>query len=385
MSTSPLPVAACIVGLGVTEQGVRLGIPGRELRRRALDLAIEDAGIDRRAVDGYIGTSGELFDDLRHMGLAPRFAYTMQSGGATPTISVLNAIGALATGQATVVACVYGAAPSSLPTGGGGGYGATAYGYPSMYGMIGPAASHALHARRHFHRYGTTSRHLGAVAVTQRAYAALRPGTLGYGQPITIEDHQASRPIVDPFRLLDCTRDTDGGVAVLVTTAERAADLASAPVDVLGIGTGHNIANWWTGEVYDRHDAVAPAAATAFGQAGLGIDDVDVAELYDAFTISVIMQLEAYGFCGPGEGGPFVEAGETGPGGAIPTNTAGGQLSGFYSTGFTPIAEAVRQLRGDGGPTQVPGAEVALVSGHGGNGGVQNTWAYATMLLGRRR
>ena len=210
----------------------------------------------------------------------------------------------------------------------------------------------------------------------------MRPGTIGYGQPITIEDHQSSRMVVDPFRLLDCCRDTDGAVVVIVTTTERARDLASTPVCVLGMGTGHNMRNWWTGDVFDLHDDIAPAKETAFGQAGITHADVDVAALYDPFTISPIMQLEAYGFCGPGEGGPFVAAGNTRLDGVIPTNTGGGQLSGFYATGFTALVEGLWQLRGEGGATQVADAEVALVSGHGGNGGVQNTWAHGTMVLG---
>jgi acetyl-CoA acetyltransferase len=378
-----------VAGLGVTAQGPRLGRAPRDLRREALELALADSGLSRRDVDGYIGTSGEVFDDVRHLGLAPGFAYTMQSGGATATWSILNAIGAILTGQAEVVACVYGAAPTSPRSrradGTLGGYGTYAYGYPRLYGFIGAGMSHALHARRHMHRYGTTSEHLGAVAVAQRAHASVRPGTIGYGQPITLADHQASRLVTEPFRLLDCCRDTDGGVAVIVTSRERARDLRAAPAVVLGVGTGHNVRNWWTGEVFDLHDDIAPARAKAFGQAGLDVGDIDVAALYDPFTISVIMQLEAYGFCGPGEGGPFVAAGATALDGAIPTNTGGGQLSGFYATGFTALVEGLRQIRGEGGATQVPGAQVALVSGHGGNGGVQNTWAHATIVLGADR
>jgi acetyl-CoA acetyltransferase len=313
----------------------------------------------------------------------------MQSGGATAVWSIINACGAILTGQATTVVCTYAAAPSggrmSRADGSKGSFGSFGYGYPRMYGMVGAGMAHALHARRHMYRYGTTSEHLGAVAVTQRAHASVRPGTLGFGAPITLEDHQRSRLVVDPFRLLDCCRDTDGGVAVIVTSLERARHLAAAPAVVLGAGTGHNMANWWTGEVYDLHDDIAPAAATAFGQAGISAGDVDVAALYDPFTISVIMQLEAYGFCGAGEGGPFVAAGGTRLDGAIPTNTGGGQLSGFYATGFTAVVEGLRQIRGEGQATQVLDAEVALISGHGGNGGIQNTWAHATMLLGADR
>ncbi len=375
-----------IAGLGVTEQGVHLGRSARDLRREALELALADAGLSRRDVDGYIGTSSATFDDIRHLGLAPGFAYTMQSGGATATMSILNAIGAILTGQATTVVCMYGVAISGgraqLADGSTGGYGTFSYGYPRLYGFIGAGMTHALHARRHMYRYGTTSEHLGAVAVTQRAHASVRPGTLGYGKAFTLDDHQASRMVVDPFRLLDCCRDTDGGVCVIVTSLDRARDLASTPVVVAGIGTGHNMRNWWTGDVYDLHDDIAPAKERAFGQAGITVDDVDVAALYDPFTISVIMQLEAYGFCEPGEGGPFVAAGATRLDGAIPTNTGGGQLSGFYATGFTSVVEGSRQIRNESGATQVPGAEFALVSGHGGNGGVQNTWAHATMVLG---
>jgi acetyl-CoA acetyltransferase len=323
---------------------------------------------------------------VRYLGLAPGFAYTMQSGGATAIWSLINALGAILTGQARIVACVYGSAPTSgglvRADGTRGGFGSYAYGYPRLYGMIGAGMAHAFHARRHMHRYGTTSEHLGAVAVAQRELASLREDAIGYRSPITLADHQASRLVVDPFRLLDCCRDTDGGVALIVTSIERARDLRARPAAILGVGTGHNLRNWWNGEVYDLHDDIAPAAAAAFGQAGIGVEDVDVAALYDPFTISVIMQLEAYGFCKPGEGGPFVAAGGTRLSGAIPTNTGGGQLSGFYATGFTALSEGLRQIRGEGGATQVPGAEVALVSGHGGNGGVQNTWAHGTLLLG---
>ncbi|HEV8298743.1 MAG TPA: hypothetical protein VGQ20_15660 [Acidimicrobiales bacterium] len=378
-----------IVGLGVTEQGRNLGIAPRELRRKALDMALDDAGARRADLDGYIGTSSEMFDDVRYIGIGPKFAYTMQAGGASSIMSIIAAMGAIATGQARLVACVFGSAPTAgllkRADGSTGGYGNFGYGYGRMYGLVGAASAHALHARRHMHRFGTTSRQLGAVAVAQREHAAKRPGTLGYGQPITIDDHQSSRMVVDPFRLLDCCRDTDGGVAVLVSSTERARDLRGPIVPILGVGCGQNLRNWWTGEVFDHHDDIAPAKETAFGQAGVDISDVDVAALYDPFTISVIMQLEAYGFCGPGEGGPFVESGGIGLGGAIPTNTGGGQLSGFYATGFTAVTEGLRQVRGEGGATQVSGAEIALVSGHGGNAGVQNTWSHATMLLGADR
>jgi acetyl-CoA acetyltransferase len=375
------PHDCVIVGVGVTRQGRNLGIAERELRREALDLALDDAGLHRPDIDGYIAChGGVVFEDLRYLGLGPLFSWSLSSGGATAISALIVARGVLALGQAGFVALCYGAAPSLFR--GGAGYGGFGYGYPELFGMVGPATSHALHAQRHMHLYGTTSEQLGAVAVTQRSYAARRPGTLGYRKPISLDDHQTSRMICTPLRLLDCCRDTDGGVCVIVTTVDRARDLRGTPVRVLGTGTGHNIRNWYDGSVYAHHDDIAPAKARAFGEAGIDIPSVDVAALYDPFTISVIMQLEEYGFCGKGEGGPFVAAGETGPDGRIPTNTGGGQLSGYYATGFTAMVEGINQLRGVCGATQVTGAEVALVSGHGGNGGVQNTWAHATAILG---
>jgi acetyl-CoA acetyltransferase len=377
-------LSCVIAGVGVTRQGRQLGIPERELRREALDLALADAGLRRPDVDGYIAChGGVVFEDLRYLGLAPLFSWSLAAGGATAISALIVARGVLALGQAKTVALCYGFAPSSVRMGSGiGGYG---YGYPELFGMVGPSTSHALHAQRHMYLYGTTSEQLGAVAVAQRDYAALRPDALGYGRPITLEEHQRSRMICEPLRLLDCCRDTDGGVCLIVTTAERARDLRGEPVRVLGTGTGHNIRNWYDKSVYAHHDDIAPARERAFREAGVGLDAIDVAALYDPFTISVIMQLEEYGFCAPGEGGPFVAAGETGPKGRIPTNTGGGQLSGYYATGFTALVEGIRQLRGECGPTQVAGAQVALVSGHGGNGGVQNTWAHATAVLGSGR
>lgn len=372
--------ACAIVGLGLSDQGINLGLSPRELRARALDLALADAGVGRDAIDGYLHCASQR-EDLRHMGLSPNFSLAMQSGGATPVLSIMTACAMITSGQAEMVACVYGQAPSTrLP--GQLGYGGASYGYPGLYGLVGAAAAHAFHARRHMHLYGTTSQHLGAVAVTQRAYAAVRPGTLGHGKPITLGDHQASPMIADPFRRLDCTRDTDGGVAVLVTTTERARRLHARPVCILGAGTGHNIGNWHRGVAYDNHDDIAPAKARAFAMAGMDLDDIDMAQFYDPFTISPLMQLEAFGFVAPGHGGPFYAEGGAAADGRIPVNTGGGQLSAYYLTGFTGIVEGVLQLRGQAGAGQLAKAGTCLVTGHGLNGGVQNTWSHGTVILG---
>ncbi len=384
---------ASIVGLGVTDQGIGLGLSGRILRRQAIELALADAGLARADIDGYI-LIGSGFEDLRYLGLAPRFCYALQSGGASAGLAVLSAIGAILTGQATCVACVYGEAFTSsvfgvTPNSGqaaqaAGDIGGGAYGYPYLFGQIGPAAAYAQNALWHMAQFGTTSEQMGAVAVTERSYGCDRPGAIGEGRPITLADHQASRMVVEPFHLLDCCRSTDGGVAVIVTSRERATSCKGQPVDVLGVGTGHNVRQWHAGTMYQERDG-AEAASTALRQAEVSIRDIDVAQLYAPFSFATIDQLEAYGFCERGEGGPFVAAGNTGPTGSIPTNTGGGHLSGFYATGFTPLSEGILQVRGSAPSFQIPGAELALVSGNGGNGGITGSSALVTLVLGARR
>lgn len=375
-----------IIGMGVTRQGRALGVTELDLRRQALEMALDDAGLGRDAIDGYVHASHER-EDLRYLGIAPNFSWPVQSGGATAPSTFAIAAGAILSGQAEVVACGYAMAPSSPQLKGGvGALGGLGYGYPARVGMVGAASAHALHARWHMDHHGTTSRQLGAVAVQLRDHALNRPDAIGYQKPLTIDEHQASPMLVDPLRLLDCCRDTDGGVVFLLSSAQRARSLAKArPVALLGMGFGHNIRHWQARDIYGFHDDIAPAAARALAQAGVTLDQIDTAQLYDPFTISIIMQLEHYGFCAPGQGGAFVADGGIALDGAIPTNTGGGQISGFYAAGFTPIVEAVRQLRGDAGATQLKTPRLALTSGHGLNGGVQNTWSHGTMILGREQ
>ncbi|RYE99083.1 MAG: thiolase family protein [Oxalobacteraceae bacterium] len=374
-----------IVAMGLTAQGRGLGATEQDLRRQALEHALAEVGLGRDAVDGYILASHER-EDLRYLGLSPNFSWPVQSGGGTAPATFAIAAGQILTGQAELVACAYGMAPSTVQPGAAvaqalGGFG---YGYPSRVGMVGAASAHALHARWHMDCYGTTSEHMGAVAVQLRKHAVGRPDAIGYGQPITLAEHQASPMVVDPFHMLDCCRDTDGGVVFLLTSAERARSMPGVtPIYIQGVGFAHNIRNWHGRDVYAHHDDIAPAAARAFAQAGVALDDIDTAQFYDPFTISIIMQLEHYGFCKPGQGGPFVaDGGIDAATGKIPANTGGGQISGFYATGFTPIIEAVKQLRDIAGTTQVKGARLALTSGHGLNGGVQNTWSHGTLILG---
>jgi acetyl-CoA acetyltransferase len=215
--------------------------------------------------------------------------------------------------------------------------------------------------------YGTTSEQLGAISVAQRAWACKNPDARMYGRPITIEDHQNSPWVVEPYHLLDVSLISDGAIAFVLTTEDRAQDLAQKPVYVQGQGFGEVAADLWWEKKNFTHMAVAPAKEKAFAQAGLsGVEDIDCAQLYDCFTAEVLFQLEDYGWCEKGEGGKFVEAGNIGPGGSIPVNTGGGLLSNWHLGDLTGYAEAVTQLRGQAGERQLDKCDVALTTGHGG-------------------
>lgn len=234
------------------------------------------------------------------------------------------------------------------------------------FGAVGAPSFHGFIATRHMHEYGTTSRQLGAVAVAERQWACLNPQAYMYGRPITIEDHQSSPIVVWPFHLLDISLVSDSGTAFIVTTAERAKNLRKPPVYIMGIGFGEQMASLWWDKTNYTTFSVEAAKSDAFRMAGIELKDIDVAELYDCFTTEVILELEDYGWCKKGEGGPFVEEGHTRPGGDVPVNTGGGLLSSHHLDNLTGVAEAIIQMRGEGGDRQVKDAEIALATGHGG-------------------
>ena len=239
-------------------------------------------------------------------------------------------------------------------------------------GAIAPAQLYAPMAVRHMQLYGTTSEHFAEIAVSTRMHAA-RNGNAIMTKPITVADHQASRMITDPFRLFDCSLESDGGAAYVVTSAERARDLRKPVVELMGSAMGHPPSpNAITQRPVLTQVGVQRAAARAFGMAGVVPSDIKVAEIYDCFTYIVLCQLEDLGFCMKGEGGDFVSDGRLRPGGALPTNTHGGLLSQAHMLGLNHVVELVRQLRGEGGQAQVEGADIGLVTGYGdmGDGGV---------------
>jgi len=379
-----------IAGLGITAQGKVFDRTHLGFAVEAVRLALEDAGLARTDLDGLLVNPGLSWADLgmgsfqlqQAMGLRNlRLSMTMNAGGATAGGMIQHAAQAISAGLCTTVACVFSDAPLKPPKpaagpGGGGSGAAAAYGFgrglDAAYGQFGVNAMYAMVAQRHMHRYGTTNEQLGAIAVAERAWANRNPTAQFHDTPMTIEDYHRSRWVVEPFRLFDCCLVSNGGLAVIVTSAERARDLKRPPVYVWGMGQGHP-----GGDPLETLTSGAPLAKqTAFAMAGITLDDVDVVELYDCYTFTVLVTLEDYGFCAKGEGGAFVAGGRIAPGGTLPVNTGGGQLSSFYMWGMTPVSEAVIQLRGDGGARQVADAEVALVSG---NGGILST--HSTLVL----
>ena len=385
-----MQATSAIVGLGLTEMGKVYGRTAVDFAAEAIGLALDDAGLSRRELDGLLVNANARFDDIgprvqMALGLEDlTLVNVMNSFGSTAGMMLEYASYAVATKRATAVACVFADAPlqpsvsSSAAYGGNRTRGAVGMaGLRTAYGVFGANPMYALGARRHMHEYGTTQDQLGAIAVGQRAWALKNPRAQ-MTKPMTIEDYHASRWIVEPFHLFDCGLVSNGAVAVIVTSADRAADLAQPPVYLRGFGQAGPGDNQHAGRDPLLGTGADVAGPQALRQAGITLADVDLLQLYDCYTYTVLVTLEDYGFCGKGEGGPFVEDGKLAPGGSLPTNTGGGQLSGYYMWGMTPVSEAVIQLRGQGGDRQVEKADHALVSG---NGGVLNY--HSTTIMSR--
>jgi len=373
--------------------GVALADPGKVatnpygLAAQASRRALADAGVSPGEVDGLGSTGlGTLppIDVGEYLGLRPRWIDSTAVGGASWEVMVGHAADAIAAGHADVVLLTYGStARSDLRSGlrtanlSWGSRGPLQWEAPFGHTLI---AKYAMAARRHMHEYGTTIEQLAEVAVSARYNAADNPDA-AYREPITVDDVQSGRMIADPFTKLHCCIRSDGGAAAVIVSEERARDLRTAPVHVLG--AAENVSHVSTSQWEDL--TTGPASVTgplAFARAGLRPEDVDVCEIYDAFTYMLLMTLEDLGFCKKGEGGPFVADGRLRLGGSLPTNTDGGGLSAVHpgQRGLFLVVEAVRQLRGECGPRQVPDAKLACVSGTGG-------WfcSSATLILGSER
>jgi acetyl-CoA acetyltransferase len=361
-----------IVGAAESDEVGKL--PGKTalaLHAEGARNALADAGLTAKDVDAVLSTGRQTANDVpEYLGIRPRYMDNTQMGGCSFIAHLQHALGILDAGVAEVVLITHGESGySRAGMGGGDRFAAdTPPGqYEMPFGIGGPATRYALAATRHMHEYGTTREQMAAVAVATRRWASLNPRAM-MREPITVEDVLATRPIAWPFNLLDCCLVTDGGGALVVTSADRAKDCAKKPVWVLGTGeaTCHSIISQMPR--FHVWDAGVMAAERAWAMSGVKHSEIDLTMIYDAFTIVPILGLEALGFCKPGEGGPFVESLRTAPGGDFPMNTNGGGLSythtGMY--GMFLLIEAVRQLRGECGERQVEGAKTAVCHGTGG-------------------
>lgn len=372
---------AVIAGIGHSEFGK---IPDRsawELEAEAVSTAATDAGFSPHEIDGLLTDPGPVQGVLdgitphflrlgAALGLDPTYTGSEILGGAGSVASIERAAMAVEAGLCDVCVCVYG--DSALSSAGAYGYGR---GDESAFGFFGAVGLHALAAQRHMHQYGTRREQLAEIVVAARAHAARTPHAQKRRE-ITVDQYMNEAPIVEPLCRLDCCLVSDGAAAVIVTTEERSGDLRVPGIRILGHAQAHSLSTYASPGHFDALPA-SRSGPVAFGRAGVGVDEIDVALLYDCFSIVVLLQLEDYGFCKKGEGGAFVEDGRIGPGGSLPVNTSGGLLAEAYGGGMLHVIEAVRQLREDAGARQVEGARLALVSGHGLG---MNT--HATLVLG---
>jgi acetyl-CoA acetyltransferase len=336
--------------------------------------ALADAGLSLSDVDGLFTCGAGFAASLQvaeYLGIHPKYTDSTSVGGSSFVIHVEHAAAAIAAGLIEVALITHGETGYSNRFRKGVGRAPMDPWFPasqfeSPYHVGGPPSTYALACQRHMYQYGTTHEQLAEIAVATRKWAMLNPKAL-MRDPLSIDDVLSSRWISYPFHILDCCLVTDAGGAVVVTSAERAKDLKKKPVWVLGSGEAHT--HWTLANMPDL--TTTPAAISgprAFQMAGVRHDDIDVVEVYDSFTYTALVTLEALGFCKPGEGGPFVSGQRTAPGGDFPLNTNGGGLSythpGMY--GMFLLIEATRQLRGECGERQVPGAKLACVNGTGG-------------------
>ena len=381
---STLRDATCIAGVAETPYTRGTSKTALQLVLEASLGAIADAGLQPSDIDAVVlpngaasgGTAGDFCANLGLRDLHYTAAF-QEMGGAQMLSAMESAAFALACGGATHVLIPHcstfysGARARNATSDASTGLQSaeTIRDYYRPFGVAAPAQHYAWMAQRHMQLYGTTQEQLGAVAVAMRKHAQLHPGALMRGKPLTMDDYMASRWISKPYKLYDCSLETDGAGAFVMTTADRAADLRRRPVYVSGVASGHPFPPH---DIPNRPDILEIgldlAAPRAWRMAGMEPSDADFAQIYDCFTGQLILQIESAGFCRKGEGGAFVEGGRIELGGALPVNTHGGLLSHAHNVSMNHVIEAVVQLRHDAGDRQVADAEVGVVTGWGGHG-----------------
>ena len=367
-----------IAGIGATDYSRHSGRSDLTLAVQAALAALTDAGLDPADVDGIVRCDMDTVrpNDLAHVLGIPELTFWAETGpgGTAPPAMIGLAVAAIMSGQATTVLCFrelngrsgrrYGLArDTDEVVGGAGSYDE----FFAPYGLVTPGQIFALMAQRHMYEFGTQPEQLGHIALACRARANANPAAQMSERPLTMDEYLAARPIAEPLRLFDFCLETDGAAAVVVTSTERARDLRQPPVAIRAVAQS-SIPDPQPGvqfPVLMRESITSlpgrAVARTLYSRAGLGPEDIDVAQLYDCFTITVLMQLEDWGFCKKGEGGPFVASGAIDIDGVLPINTGGGHLSEGYIHGMNHILEGVRQIRGQS-TSQVPGAEHCLVT-----------------------
>ena len=373
----------CIIGVGETEytKHGRIERPEFQLALEAILAACTDAGLDPKQLDGFASYANDRNDPTRiatALGV-PEFGFGNMfwgGGGGGGSGAVGNAAAAIVAGYADYVVAYRALAQGQFGRFGQARAGGRIRGVPAFdipFGIMTPAQRFAMQTQRHMHEYGTTSAQLGHVAVACYKHAQHNPRAVMYGRPISLEDHQRSRIIVDPFHLYDCCQETDGAAAVILTAADRARDFQRPAVYLAAAaqGSGHRQGIGAHNKSQYTSANFSNVAQRLYRMAGIGPTEIDVAQIYENFTGMVIMSIEDHGFCGPGEGGPFVEGGriehakvaepDAPFAGALPINTSGGNLAEAYTHGFELVTEAVRQMRGDS-TMQVEGARTCLVA-----------------------
>lgn len=371
------PIIVGVADTPLVDGKVEGGASVLQIQARAAKAALDEAGLSISDVDGLAVTGAwgiprpghtPALQMAEYLGIRPRFSDTTNAGGSSFEMHLAHGALAIQAGYAEVVLILYGSTQRSERARSLGGR-PTLFSlqYEVPWGLPTPLGSYAMAAHRHMHEYGTTSEQLAEIAVAAREWARLNPAAM-MREELTVERVLASPVIADPLHRLDCCLVTDGGGAIVMTSAERARDLNKPPIRVLGYGESLSHVTIAAMQDLGFLHMAAESGKRAFAMAGLKPADIDVAEIYDSFTITVLMTLEALGFCGRGEGGAFVSGGNIAPGGGFPMNTNGGGLSyahpGMY--GIFLIIEAVRQLRGEAEARQVADARVALAHGTGG-------------------
>jgi acetyl-CoA acetyltransferase len=366
-----------VAGIGATEFSKNSGRTPMQLAIEACIAACDDAGIAPSDVDGMVTFSAEMNPEIevaRNLGITELTHFSMiNHGGGAACGTIAQAAMAVASGQAKYVLCYRAFNERSWHRFGGGVQTRptsaealeTQYAWSSPYGLLTPASWVAMFAMRYMHEYGATSEDFGRVAVAARANAATNPKAFFYQRPITLEDHQNSRWIVEPLHLLDCCQESDGGQALLVTTLDRAKDLKQAPAVIAGAAQGvsedqHMMRSYFRESITEIPE-MGLCARQLWEQSGLSADDIQTAIFYDHFSPLVLPQLEEFGFCARGDAKDFLRDGNIDLNGKLPVNTHGGQLGEAYIHGMNGIAEAVRQVRGTA-VNQVAGVENVVVT-----------------------